>query len=152
MIKKEFFELQRIESEQDVKTYIDRLNYALQSGNTRLYFQRKRVIDERRNPTYTNRYTIAALFPDEDEIEVLKRELTHLHAQDYVATVRDTRFHQKSEWRVFGKQYSGKYLYIKIRVELLGTIGETEVFVMSFHFAEEEFEESDFPYKKKGEI
>ncbi len=152
MIKRESFELQRIESEQDVKTYIDRLNYALQSGNTRLYFQRKRAVDERRNPTYTNRYTIAALFPDEDEIEVLKRELTHLHAQDYVATVRDTRFHQKSEWRVFGKKYSGKYLYIKIRVELLGTSGETEVFVMSFHFAEEEFEESDFPYKKKGEI
>ena len=43
-------------------------------------------------------------------------------------------------------------VYIKIRVELFGTVGEKEIFVMSFHFAQEEFEECNFPYKKKGEV
>ena len=53
--------------------------------------------------------------------------------------------------RVFGKEYEGfKDVYIKIRVELLSTnaFGETTTFVMSFHFAERKFEESEFPYRR----
>ena len=53
--------------------------------------------------------------------------------------------------RVFGKKYSGKDVYIKIRVELLnarGMGGDNYIFVMSFHFAEEAFIASDFPYRE----
>ena len=53
--------------------------------------------------------------------------------------------------RVFGKKYSDQDVYIKIRVELLNNIGiygDNYIFVLSFHFAEHNFLENDFPYKK----
>ncbi len=40
------------------------------------------------------------------------------------------------------------YIYIKIRVELLGMYGRAATFVMSFHFAEKAFTPEMFPYKK----
>lgn len=52
--------------------------------------------------------------------------------------------------RVFGKQYEEKDVYIKIRVELVSAAhasGNNYVFVMSFHFAEMDFKELDFPYR-----
>jgi hypothetical protein len=52
--------------------------------------------------------------------------------------------------RVFGKQFEEKDVYIKIRVELVSIArvsGNNYVFVMSFHFAEMDFKESDFPYR-----
>ena len=51
--------------------------------------------------------------------------------------------------RVFGKKYEEKDVYIKIRVELVRAAhasGNNYVFVMSFHFAEMDFKESDFPF------
>ena len=90
------------------------------------------------------------MFPDDDAVEALKRELSLLTVEEYIETVKDTRFLKKSEMRVFGKQYSGDDVYIKIRVELVSTLasGENYVFVMSFHYSEWAFKESDFPYKK----
>ena len=41
-------------------------------------------------------------------------------------------------------------VYIKIRVELLAKFGNHTVFIMSFHYAEKPFNESEFPYLKKG--
>lgn len=64
--------------------------------------------------------------------------------------LKDKRFKNRSEMRVFGRQYAGEDVYIKIRVELLDVIlsgGGHTIFVMSFHFAEIDFTESDFPYK-----
>lgn len=56
----------------------------------------------------------------------------------------------RSEMRVFGRVYSEEDIYIKIRVELVSTqaCGDSFIFVMSFHYAEWEFKECDFPYKK----
>lgn len=93
---------------------------------------------------------MSKLFPNEDEVEVLKRELTNLTIREYIETVKDTRFSNKSEMRVFGKQYEEKDVYIKIRVELVSAVhasGNNYVFVMSFHFSEMDFKESDFPYR-----
>lgn len=89
-----------------------------------------------------------ALFPNENPVEVLKRELLTLTVQDYIKTVKDIRFPKRSEMREFGKYYNGcEEVYIKIRVELLGKFGETTTFVMSFHFAEKAFTPDLFPYK-----
>ena len=55
------------------------------------------------------------LFPGEDEVESLKRELARLIVEEYIETVKDIRFPKKSEMRVFGKQYSGEDVYIKIK-------------------------------------
>ena len=143
-------EKKRIELKLEVQTYIDRLRYAIGNGSVTISFQRKRQVDKSRDIEHTNRYTISKLFPNEDEVEVLKRELTNITIREYIETVKDIRFPNKSEMRVFGKQYEEKDVYIKIRVELVSAThasGNNYVFVMSFHFSELDFKESDFPYR-----
>lgn len=138
----------RIESEIEVKAYIQDLRYALSNG-AKINFQVKRRVDENRDEKYTNQYTVNMLFPDENPVDALKRELLTLSVGDYIQTVKDIRFPQKSEMREFGKVYNGKDdVYIKIRVELLGMYGNTTAFVMSFHFAQKPFTPEMFPYKK----
>lgn len=152
MKKKEVYEEKSIESKLEVITYLDRLRYALDSGNTKINFQKDRRVDENRDIKYTNRYTILNLFPDEDEVKVLRLELAYLTYQDYIETVKDRRYPNRSDMRVFGKKYLDEDVYIKIRVELINVIaagGDNYIFVMSFHFAEEQLVESDFPYIKK---
>lgn len=151
MKKNELYQEKRIENELEVTTYLDRLSYALQSGQAKINFQKDRIVDQNRDNRFTNRYTLLNLFPDEDEVEVLKRELAFLTVENYIETVKDTRFANKSEMRVFGKKYSSEDVYIKIRVELLTAAGSA-IFVMSFHFAERVFVDSDFPYNRdRGE-
>lgn len=139
----------RIESELEVKAYIQDLKFSLNNG-AQIDFQVKRVVDEKRDEKYTNQYTVNRLFPDENLVDALKRELLTLSVEDYMRTVKDTRFPKRSEMREFGKVYNGtEDVYIKIRVELLGLYGNTTTFVMSFHFAEKAFTPEMFPYKKK---
>lgn len=139
----------RIESELEVKAYIQDLKFSLNNG-VQIDFQVKRVVDEKRDEKYTNQYTVNRLFPDENPVDALKRELLTLSVEDYMRTVKDTRFPKRSEMREFGKVYNGtEDVYIKIRVELLGLYGNTTTFVMSFHFAEKAFTPEMFPYKKK---
>lgn len=138
----------RIESELEVKSYIQNLKFALNNG-AKIEFQAKRLVDEKRDEKYTNQYTINKLFPNENPVEALKRELLSLSVEDYMKTVKDFRFPKRSEMREFGKVYNGaEEVYIKIRVELLGRYGNTTAFVMSFHFAEKAFTPDMFPYKK----
>ena len=125
------------------------LKFSLNNG-AQIDFQVKRVVDEKRDEKYTNQYTVNRLFPDENPVDALKRELLTLSVEDYMRTVKDTRFPKRSEMREFGKVYNGtEDVYIKIRVELLGLYGNTTTFVMSFHFAEKAFTPEMFPYKKK---
>lgn len=102
---------------------------------------------------YTNRYTIGDLFPDEDPLVAIKRELRTIEAEDYIHTVKDKRYRNKADLRVFGKVYHNGDVYIKIRVELL-TASQNElgdyIFVMSFHYSTIDFVNICFPYKKDG--
>jgi hypothetical protein len=69
--------------------------------------------------------------------------------EEYMCTVKDIRFPNRSEMREFGKVYNvNDDVYIKIRVELLGLYGGTTTFIMSFHFAEKAFTPDMFPYRK----
>lgn len=138
----------RIESEIEVKAYIQNLKFALNNG-AKIDFQVKRRVDDKRDEKYTNQYTINTLFPNENPVEALKGELLTLSVEDYMQTVKDIRFPKRSEMREFGKVYNGTDdVYIKIRVELLGMYGNTTTFVMSFHFAERAFTPEMFPYRK----
>lgn len=138
----------RIESELEVKAYIQDLKYALNNG-AQIDFQARRRVDEDREERYTNQYTVNKLFPDENPVEALKRELLTLTVEDYMQTVKDLRFPKRNEMREFGKEYNGdEDVYIKIRVELLGLYGNTTMFIMSFHFAEKAFTPDMFPYRK----
>ena len=138
----------RIETELEVKAYIQDLQYALNNG-AQIDFQVKRRVDEDRDERFTNQYTVNKLFPDENPVDALKRELLTLTVEDYMQTVKDLRFPKRSEMREFGKVYNGNEdVYIKIRVELLGLYGNTTTFIMSFHFAEKAFTPDMFPYRK----
>ena len=140
----------RIKSEIDVRAYLQDLRYALSHG-AQVLFQAERLVDQNRGVRYTNRFTVADLFPNENPADALKRELQTLTIEEYMQTVRDQRFPKKSEMREFGKVYNGKGdVYIKIRVELLSGYGNHTTFVMSFHYAEIPFTSEMFPYKKKG--
>jgi len=139
----------RIESKDSVKSYLKNLNYILDNG-AKISFQIERKSDTMKNIEYTNKYTVAELFPDENPENALKRELKTLTVENYMRTVKDTRFSNRSEMREFGKVYDGHGdVYIKIRVELLSreNNGNHNTFVMSFHFAERPFSQNDFPYK-----
>jgi len=138
----------RIESELEVNSYLQNLHYAL-NHNATVTFQIDRQVDQNRDKRYTNRFTIADLFPDEDPVIAIKKELQTLTVEEYIQTVKDLRFPKRSEMREFGKVYDGKGdVYIKIRVELLSEYGEHTTFVMSFHYAETPFTENLFPYRK----
>ena len=138
----------RIESKLEVNTYLQKLKYAL-DHDARITFQARRLVDKQRDEKYTNQYTVDTLFPDENPVDALKRELKTLTVEEYMKTVQDLRFPKRSEMREFGKVYNGMQdVYIKIRVELLGLNGNTTTFVMSFHFAEKPFTTDIFPYKE----
>ena len=138
----------RIESETEVRAYVQNLKFALNNG-AKIDFRVKRLVDEKRDEKYTNQYTVNTLFPDENPVDALKRELLTLSVEEYMQTVKDLRFPNRSEMREFGKVYNGSEdVYIKIRVELLGAYGNTTTFVMSFHFAERAFTPEMFPYKR----
>ncbi len=142
----------RIETRLEVQSYLQDLRYALEHG-ANVTFQIDRWVDQNRNQRFTNQFTVADLFPDEDPVTALKRELQKLTVQEYMQTVKDLRFPKKSEMREFGKAYEGKGdVYIKIRVELLSEYGNHTTFVMSFHYAEVPFAPEMFPYKTGKEV
>lgn len=140
----------RIENEIEVMAYLQNLRYALDNG-AQIQLQIDRAVDKQRNPKNTNHYTLSQLFPDENPVDALKRELKTLTVSDYLRTVKDRRFPNKTEMREFGKVYNANdEVYIKIRVELLSSSGNSGhfVFVMSFHFAVVPFCKETFPYRK----
>ncbi len=136
-------ETTRTESREEVESFLAKLRYAIGHG-AKLFFQIDRKSEANRPIEYTNRYTVADLFPNDSPEEALKRELLTLTVSDYISTNKDLLVPKKSELRVFGKTYEGaKNVYIKIRVEILA---EQHVFVLSFHYALFPFQQKDFPY------
>ena len=139
----------RIETETDIWAYLMDLRYALEH-DAKITFQAERLVDQNRDQRYTNKFTVADLFPDENPVDALRRELKQLTIEEYIQTVKDLRFPKKSEMREFGRVYNGKGdVYIKIRVELLSEYGNHTTFVMSFHYAETPFTPGMFPYRKQ---
>lgn len=147
-------ETKRQETREEVKDYISKLRYAIKSGSAKINLIKKRVVDKDRAPKFTNSYTLAELFPKEDYVEAMKKELLLLTVENYVETVKDARFPRKTEMRVFGKSFTSEDVYIKLRVELISVehaSGGNYVMIMSFHFAERKFKKDDFPFRKIGE-
>ena len=61
----------RIESELEVKAYIQDLKFALKNG-AQIVFQARRVVDEKRAENYTNQYTVNKLFPDDNPVDAFE--------------------------------------------------------------------------------
>lgn len=137
----------RIETKAEVETYLQRLFYALDQDAS-LILQVNRKSDQEKEHRFTNVFTVADLFQDEDPVNAIKRELRELTVGEYLQTVTDLRFPKKPEMREFGKTYkSNGDVYIKLRVELLANRGNHSIFVMSFHYAEIPFRDDMFPYR-----
>ena len=90
----------RIENELEVSAYLQNLQYAL-NHDAKIEFQADRQVDHNRDIKYTNRFTVADLFPNENPVAALRRELQTLTVEDYIRTVKDLRFPRKSEMREF---------------------------------------------------
>ena len=88
----------RIETKLEVQSYLQDLRYALEHG-AKVTFQIDRRVDQNRIQRFTNQFTVADLFPDEDPVTALKRELQKLTVQEYMQTVQDLRFPKRSEMR-----------------------------------------------------
>ena len=71
-----------------LKSYIQDLKYALKNG-AKIDFQARRLVDEKRDEKYTNQYTVNKLFPDENPLDAIKRELLTLSVENYIQTVKD---------------------------------------------------------------
>lgn len=67
----------RIEKEIEVMAYLQNLKYALDHG-AKIAFQEKRKVDENRDERFTNTYTMGKLFPNENPVDALRRELKTL--------------------------------------------------------------------------
>lgn len=63
----------RIESKLEVNSYLQDLRYALQH-NAKITFQAERRVDQNRDQKYTNKFTVADLFPDENPAAAIRRE------------------------------------------------------------------------------
>lgn len=142
--------IERIESRLEVMAYIQDLQYSLQHG-AKIQYQRKRYVERFRDEKYSNEYTVADLFPNQDVLKVLLRELMSLKVENYIRTVKDVNRPKNSEMREFGKVYeTDKEVYIKIRVEVMKSGGfgvDNIVFIMSFHYSTVPFDELTFPYQ-----
>ncbi len=84
----------RVESFEEVKTYLERLKYAVKNG-AQIRLQKLRNVDISKPVQYTNEYALNTLFPDENPVAALKRELLKLQPQHYLRTVKDIRFPKK---------------------------------------------------------
>lgn len=71
----------RIETELEVKSYLQNLRYAL-AHNAKVTFQIERRVDSNRDLKHTNQFTVADLFPDENPVSALKRELQTLSVEE----------------------------------------------------------------------
>ncbi|MCQ2550689.1 MAG: hypothetical protein MJ146_00650 [Clostridia bacterium] len=84
----------RIETEINVKDFLDKLHYSLDNGG-KVVFQKYRKVDSLRDEKYTNEYTVNALFPFENLEIALSKELKTLTTENYIKTVKDIRFLEK---------------------------------------------------------
>jgi len=133
----------RIASKQEVETVIAQLSYAL-TNKTRITFQEEKNSDIHRNVRFTNQYTIANLFSDEPPQKVLRREIGKLCPEEYMHSVKDTKYPNRSELHVFAREYDD-YVYIKFRVEVI----VNNIYVISFHYSDVELNNEDFPYREE---
>jgi len=69
-----------IETKAEVLSYLQNLRYALEH-NAKTTFQIERFVDRQRNQRYTNRYTVADLFPNENPVTVVNYPPLRFHPE-----------------------------------------------------------------------
>lgn len=82
----------RIETRFEVKTFIDQLKYAINDRYVHIEILSNCFVDLQKDKFYSNAYTLAYLFSDEERVKVMKRELSRLGLENYIETVKDLRY------------------------------------------------------------
>jgi len=136
-----------IESELEIYSFLSKVKYCIESGDCQISLKPERRSEQKKDIKFTNIYTLGELFPNENPVDVLKRELIKLTKRDYIETLVDIDYPERSELRVFGKKYDAD-VYIKFRAELISkqVYGGNMIFVLSFHYAQYPFDRDTFPY------
>ena len=114
------------DSRENVDTHLKEINNALASHKCQLdiLFTKK---DQLETDPFSTAYTLQDLEYDSSDI---KRTLMELTAADYIESVRDNQKPGSPDFRVFGKEISGKEIYIKEKLR-----NNDEIFCISFHYA-----------------
>lgn len=135
------------ETEAEINAFISNVRYCIESDDCQISVKSERRSEQNKDIKFTNRYAMGKLFPDEDPSDSMRRELIKLTKRNYIETLEDLDFPDRSKLRVFGKMYDAD-VYIKFRAELLSkkAYGANMIFVLSFHYAQYPFDGDTFPY------
>lgn len=137
-----------IEDRSEVLAFLAKLKHMLENQRTIIKLENNRKSDQYKKIEFTNRFTFSDLFPNENPVEVLRRELNLLSICEYMHTAVDVINPKAPNYYVFAKKI-GKYVYIKIKIVVFNgsTPGQPDTaLVMSFHYAEYMIDDKSFPY------
>jgi len=131
----------RIEQKFVVQHFIEQLRETLRNEALELFIQNEEEQDQEVDAEDLDQNALSVLFPNQDAAIVLTQGMRELAIGDYLETVKDKRFPNKSERRVFVKTIADQLLSVSVRLEsdLAHVYVEVSVFEES---------EADFPFKK----
>ena len=109
------------ETELEINAFISNVKYCIESGDCKISVKSEKKSEQNKDIEFTNKYTLGQLFPDENPADSMKRELIKLTKRNYIETLEDLDFPNRSKLRVFGKRYDAD-VYIKFRAELIDCV------------------------------
>lgn len=139
-----------VEDSSVVSTFLAKLKFMLENPCTSIQLDKKKS-DQFKPYEYTNKFTLSNLFPNENPVDAMKRELRLLSLCDYLHTAVDVVNPKSPNYYVFAKKFD-KFVYIKVKIVVFnGSIpGQQDtILVMSFHYAEHLINENSFRYLKR---
>lgn len=134
----------RIEQKFVVKHFIDQLHETLENEALELFIQNEEEQDQEVDAEDLDQNALSVLFPNQDATELLMQAMRQIAIGDYLETVKDKRFPDKSERRVFVKTIADQLLAVSVRLES----DLAHVFVEVSVIEESDVAEADFPFKK----
>lgn len=141
------------ESKSEIEIFIHELRLALANKKSFIRVIEKKTSEIGRDAEQTNASTISTLLPDEYPHIALRRELKKLEVIDYMYSMTDSLFPYGNKLKVFGKNYSGADVYIKLKLEFEydKSFENAIVLVLSFHKSTRPFGLNEFPYEVENE-
>jgi hypothetical protein len=125
-----------IESIENVKYFLKKLQHLLNDDTCQLDVQRGRKGQDRSD----SNTTVNTMLDLEYNTGDIKEELLSLKTSDYIETVKDRKRPGSSNYWVFLKKIRGREVYIKLKIHSVN-----KIHLMSFHYAA--FGIENKPYK-----
>jgi hypothetical protein len=129
-------ETDKVESFENVKFFLKKLQNFLNGNSCQLDIQRNRKGQDHSDPNTT----VNTMLDLEYNVGDVKEELLSLKTSDYIKTVKDRKRPKSSDYWVFLKKIKEKDVYIKLKIHSVN-----KIHLMSFHYAA--FVVEDKPYK-----